>query len=66
MMLFILGPLTVIIAFSFMSQPERGGGVVYQFTTTAYRRFLLGTVLIGLVLVALWSRRTGGRVKLAG
>ncbi|PFG17264.1 spermidine/putrescine transport system permease protein [Propionicimonas paludicola] len=38
--LFTLGPLVVIIAFSFMTRPAQGGGVVYTFTTDAYRTFL--------------------------
>jgi spermidine/putrescine transport system permease protein len=38
--LFTIGPLVVIVAFSFMTRPAQGGGVVYQFTTDAYRSFL--------------------------
>ncbi len=47
LLLFIVGPLIVIVTFSFMSQPERGGGVVYEFTTEAYRRFLFDTNFLG-------------------
>jgi len=38
--LFTLGPLAVIVAFSFMTRPPQGGGVVYTFTADAYRTFL--------------------------
>lgn len=38
--LFTIGPLAVIVAFSFMTRPAQGGGVVYQFTTDAYRTSL--------------------------
>lgn len=38
--LFTIGPLVVIVAFSFMTRPAQGGGVVYEFTTDAYRSFL--------------------------
>lgn len=38
--LFTIGPLVVIVAFSFMTRPPQGGGVIYQFTTDAYRSFL--------------------------
>ncbi|HAM43588.1 MAG TPA: ABC transporter permease, partial [Propionibacteriaceae bacterium] len=38
--LFTIGPLLVVIAMSFMTRPAQGGGVVYEFTTDAYRTFL--------------------------
>lgn len=38
--LFTIGPLLVVIAFSFMTRPASGGGVVYEFSTEAYRSFL--------------------------
>ena len=39
-LLFTLGPVCVIVAFSFMSQPETGGGVVFTFSTDAYKQLL--------------------------
>ncbi len=38
--LFTIGPLVVVIAMSFMTRPAQGGGVIYQFSTDAYRTFL--------------------------
>lgn len=38
--LFTIGPLLVVIAMSFMTRPAQGGGVVYEFSTDAYRTFL--------------------------
>lgn len=38
--LFTVGPLAVVVAFSFMTRPAQGGGVVYEPTTDAYRSFL--------------------------
>lgn len=38
--LFTIGPLVVVVAFSFMTRPPQGGGVIYEFTTDAYRSFL--------------------------
>ena len=38
--LFTLGPIAVIAAFSFMSQPEKGGGVVFSFSTAGWVQFL--------------------------
>jgi spermidine/putrescine transport system permease protein len=35
-----VGPLVVVIAFSFMTRPPTGGGVVYTPSGTAYREFL--------------------------
>ncbi|MFT9232531.1 MAG: ABC transporter permease [Bifidobacterium sp.] len=39
-LIFTLGPIGVIIAFSFMSRPESGGGVVFKFSTDAYESLL--------------------------
>ena len=39
-LLFTLGPIGVIIAFSFMSRPDMGGGVVFRFSTEAYEKLL--------------------------
>lgn len=39
-LVFTLGPIGVIIAFSFMSRPESGGGVVFSFSTDAYESLL--------------------------
>ncbi len=39
-LLFTLGPVCVIVAFSFMSRPDVGGGVKYQFSTEGYRKLL--------------------------
>jgi spermidine/putrescine transport system permease protein len=45
--LFTLGPLVVIVAFSFMTRPAQGGGVVYTFTTDAHRSFLFTKAFSG-------------------
>lgn len=37
---FTVGPLIVIVAFSFMTRPATGGGVVYTFSADGYRTFL--------------------------
>ncbi|RSX52070.1 ABC transporter permease [Bifidobacterium callimiconis] len=39
-LLFTLGPMCVIVAFSFMSRPDMGGGVKFQFSTDAYEKLL--------------------------
>lgn len=39
-LVFTLGPIVVIFVFSFLSQPESGSGVVFAFSTDAYRKFL--------------------------
>ncbi|TPF96468.1 ABC transporter permease [Bifidobacterium sp. UTCIF-39] len=39
-LLFTLGPMCVIVAFSFMSRPDMGGGVKFQFATDAYEKLL--------------------------
>jgi spermidine/putrescine transport system permease protein len=44
---FTLGPVIVIAVFSFLSQPETGGGVVYRFSTEAYRHFLVQEDFVG-------------------
>lgn len=41
------GPLVVVILFSFLTQPEFGGGVVWQPTTQAYQRFFVETDFLG-------------------
>lgn len=46
-LLFTLGPICVIVAFSFMSQPDVGGGVVYKFSTNAYKKLLFTTDFLG-------------------
>ena len=46
-LLFTLGPICVIIAFSFMSQPESGGGVLFRFSTDAYTQLLFSTDFTG-------------------
>jgi spermidine/putrescine transport system permease protein len=45
--LFTIGPLAVIVAFSFMTRPPSGGGVVYRFTLDAYRSFLYTRTFTG-------------------
>lgn len=39
-LLFTLGPMCVIVAFSFMSRPDMGGGVRFQFSPDAYEKLL--------------------------
>ncbi|WP_372594306.1 ABC transporter permease [Actinotalea sp.] len=39
-LLLTVGPLIVVVAFSFMTRPASGGGIVYQFSLDAYREFL--------------------------
>ncbi|MDR1768345.1 MAG: ABC transporter permease [Propionibacteriaceae bacterium] len=39
-LLFTLGPIVVITAFSFMSQPPSGSGVVMEFSLAGYEHFL--------------------------
>ena len=46
-LLFTLGPVGVIVAFSFMSQPESGGGVVFQFSTKAYEQLIYREDFLG-------------------
>ncbi|WP_449282733.1 ABC transporter permease [Leucobacter sp.] len=45
--LFTLGPLVVIVIFSFMSRPPQGGGVIYEFTLEPYVNFLFQTDFLG-------------------
>lgn len=49
-LLFTLGPLIIIIAFSFMSRPATGGGVVYEFSPEAYFGFLFEQNFVGEVI----------------
>ncbi|MBO1902300.1 ABC transporter permease [Leucobacter weissii] len=46
-LLFTVGPLVIIILFSFMSRPPQGGGVVYEFTLEPYIGFLFQTDFLG-------------------
>ncbi|WP_314688642.1 ABC transporter permease [uncultured Bifidobacterium sp.] len=46
-LLFTLGPVCVIVAFSFMSQPETGGGVVFRFSTKAYEQLVYREDFLG-------------------
>lgn len=46
-LLFTFGPVCVIVAFSFMSQPESGGGVVFKFSTKAYEQLLFREDFLG-------------------
>lgn len=46
-LLFTGGPLVVIVAFSFMTQPDMGGGVVFRFSAQAYKNFLVATDFVG-------------------
>ncbi|MCI1674572.1 MAG: ABC transporter permease [Bifidobacterium tibiigranuli] len=39
-LLFTFGPMCVIVAFSFMSRPDIGGGVKFSFATDAYKQLL--------------------------
>ena len=39
-LMFTLGPVCVIVAFSFMSRPDVGGGVKYQFSLDGYKKLL--------------------------
>lgn len=45
--LLVGGPLVVIVVFSFLSQPDFGGGVVWKASTDAYRRFFVDTDFLG-------------------
>lgn len=46
-LLFTVGPLVIIIIFSFMSRPPQGGGIVYEFTLEPYIGFLFQTDFLG-------------------
>ena len=45
--LLVGGPLVLLVIFSFLSQPEFGGGVVWAPSAEAYRRVLLDTDFLG-------------------
>lgn len=45
--LFTIGPLVIIIMFSFMSRPPQGGGIVYEFTLEPYINFLFQSDFLG-------------------
>ncbi len=45
--LFTIGPLVIIVIFSFMSRPPQGGGVIYEFTLKPYVNFLFQTDFLG-------------------
>lgn len=46
-LLFTVGPLIIIIIFSFLSRPPQGGGVVYEFTLEPYIGFLFQSDFVG-------------------
>jgi spermidine/putrescine transport system permease protein len=46
-LVFTLGPIAVIAAFSFMTQPEKGGGVVFAFSTAGWKQFLFSEDFFG-------------------
>jgi len=48
--LFTIGPLVIILIFSFLSRPATGGGVIYEFSLEAYRSFLVQTDFLGNVM----------------
>ncbi len=43
----VAGPMVVIVLFSLLTQPELGGGVVWELSGEAYRRFLFDTDFLG-------------------
>ncbi|MBC9953770.1 ABC transporter permease [Leucobacter sp. cx-42] len=45
--LFTIGPLVIIVMFSFMSRPPQGGGVVYEFSLEPYMNFLFQSDFVG-------------------
>lgn len=45
--LFTVGPLVIIVLFSFLSRPDTGGGVIYEFSTEGYKNFLFQTDFVG-------------------
>ena len=45
--LFTIGPLAIIIMFSFLSRPPEGGGIEYEFTLAAYVNFLFQSDFLG-------------------
>jgi spermidine/putrescine transport system permease protein len=50
-LLFTVGPLVIILIFSFLSRPATGGGVVYDFSLEAYRSFLVQVDFLGNVIL---------------
>ena len=46
-LLFTVGPLVIIVLFSFMSRPPQGGGIVYEFTLEPYTSFLFQSDFLG-------------------
>lgn len=46
-LLFTVGPLVIIVMFSFMSRPPQGGGIVYEFSLEPYTSFLFQTDFLG-------------------
>ena len=46
-LLFTVGPLVIIVLFSFMSRPPQGGGVVYEFSLEPYTSFLFQSDFLG-------------------
>ncbi|WP_336659300.1 ABC transporter permease [Leucobacter sp. USHLN153] len=46
-LLFTVGPLAIIVMFSFMSRPPQGGGVVYEFSLEPYTSFLFQSDFLG-------------------
>ena len=46
-LMFTFGPICVIVAFSFMSQPESGGGVLFKFSADAYKQLLFSSDFTG-------------------
>lgn len=46
-LLFTVGPLIIIVIFSFLSRPAQGGGVVYNFTLEPYVGFLFRQDFVG-------------------
>ncbi|WP_111719799.1 ABC transporter permease [Homoserinimonas sp. OAct 916] len=46
-LLFTVGPLIIIVIFSFLSRPKTGGGVIYDFSLEAYRSFLVQVDFLG-------------------
>ena len=45
--LFTIGPLVIIVIFSFMSRPPTGGGIIYEFTLEPYVNFLFQSDFLG-------------------
>lgn len=45
--LFTIGPLVIIVLFSFLTRPDTGGGVIYEFSTEGYKNFLFQSDFVG-------------------